>query len=144
MSLNHFKSKSISPVPTSLYQVPPNFTILSTPNSYEYTIVGDRIHISLGYSIECSSTTTFDFTIEIKLPDNIKRRTTNFADINSSSVIGTANGTPQFFAVGTTGAPDTDKMVLVFRSTAQATAPQQYAVSINCSCRISTSAAQIG
>ena len=144
MSLNHFKSNSIAPVPAGLYQAPTNFTILSTPNSYQYTIVADRINISLSYSIECASTSGFDFNIEIKLPDNIKRRTTNFADINSSSVIGRANGTPQFFATGTTGAADTDKMVLLFRSTAQATAPQQYDVFINCSCRISTSAAQIG
>lgn len=144
MSLNHFKSLAITPVPASLYNVPSLFTLLNSPDYYNYTVVGDRINVSMGYSIECSSTTTFQLTIDVPLPPGIKRYTTGEADTNSSSVIGSANGTPQFLAVGTNSAANTDKMVLLFRSTAQATAGQQYQVIINCSCRLATSAAQIG
>jgi hypothetical protein len=144
MSLNHFKSLAINPVPNTLYNVPALFILVSSPSYYNYTIVGDRIHVSMGYTIECSSTTTFELTIDVPLPPGIKRYTVGEADTNSCSVIGSINGTPQFLANGTNSGANTDKMVMNFRSTAQATAPQPYIVTINCSCRIATSAAQIG
>jgi len=143
MSLNHFKSLSIAPVPASLYNVPALFTLISSPDYYHYTIVADRINVVMGYTIECSSTTTFQLQIDVPLPPGIKRYTLGEADTNSCSVMGVANGTPQFLPSGTNSAGNTDKMVMLFRSTAQATAGQQYEVIINCSCRISTSAAQI-
>ena len=98
MSLNHFKSLAITPVPASLYNVPSLFTLLSSPSYYNYTVVGDRINVSMGYSIECSSTTTFELTIDVPLPPGIKRYTVGEADTNSSRVIGSSNGTPQFLA----------------------------------------------
>lgn len=143
MSLNHFKSLAITPVPASLYNVPALFTLISSPSYYNYTVVGDRIHVSMGYSIECSSTTLFELSVDVPLPPGIKRYTVGEPDTNSSSIIGSVNGTPQFLANGTNSGTNTDKMVLKFRSTAQATAGQSYDVTINCSCRIATSAAQI-
>lgn len=143
MSLNHFKSLAITPVPASLYNVPALFTLISSPSYYNYTIVADRIIISMSYSIECSSTSGYEFTIDVPLPTGIKRYTVGEPDTNSSSVIGKSNGTPHFLGNGTNSGTNTDKMVLIFRSTAQATPPQQYDVVINCSCRLATSAAQI-
>ena len=143
MSLNHFKSLAISPVPATLYNIPTNFAIVSTPAYYNYTIVADRIIVSMVYSIQCTATSGYELTIDVPLPPGIKRYTVGESDTNSCSVIGKANGTPQFMANGTNSATNTDKMVMILRSTAQATAPQQYDVVINCSCRIATSAAQI-
>jgi hypothetical protein len=143
MSLNHFKSLAITPVPASLYNVPALFTLISSPSYYNYTIVADRIIISMVYSIECSNPSSFELSIDVPLPTGIKRYIVGEPDTNSSSVIGKANGTPQFLANGTNSGINTDKMVLKFRSTAQATAGQQYDVVINCSCRLATSAAQI-
>jgi len=143
MSLNHFKSLAITPVPASLYNVPALFTLISSPSYYNYTVVGDRIHISMSYSIECSSTSGFQVQIDVPLPPGIKRYTVGEPDTNSSSIIGTANGTPHFLGNGTNSGTNTDKMVMLFRSTAQATAGQTYDVVINCSCRLATSAAQI-
>jgi hypothetical protein len=59
MSLNHFKSLAINPVPASLYNV----------------------------SIECSSTSGYEFTIDVPLPTGIKRYTVGEPDTNSSSVL---------------------------------------------------------
>jgi hypothetical protein len=138
MSLNHFKSLAITPVPASLYYVPALFSISDTPNYYNYWIVNDRIHIEMNYSIQCTSTSGYTISVDVPLPPGIKRYTTGEPDTNACMCVSRIDGGAIFLPYGTLGLTNTDKMVCLLRSANFGVAGQIFDVIINCSCRITT------